>query len=57
MTHVLPGHTVVDGPGDFSFESGDVHTVYNKTEAPWCVCCSRSCPRIAGPSLIPVEKR
>jgi quercetin dioxygenase-like cupin family protein len=35
MTYVLPDRTVVYGPGDFFFESGDVnHTVYNRTDAP-----------------------
>jgi quercetin dioxygenase-like cupin family protein len=35
MTYVLPDRTVVYGPGDFFFESGNVnHTVYNKTNAP-----------------------
>src|SRR5499426_4074955 len=35
MTYVLPDKTVVYGPGDFFFESGDVtHTAQNKTEAP-----------------------
>ena len=30
MTYVLPENTVVYGPGEFFFESGDVnHTVYN----------------------------
>ena len=35
MTYVLPDRTVVYGPGEFFFESGDInHTVYNKTNAP-----------------------
>jgi quercetin dioxygenase-like cupin family protein len=35
MTYVLPNKTVVYGPGDFFFESGDVnHTVFNKTNEP-----------------------
>jgi hypothetical protein len=35
MTYVLPDKTVVYGPGDFFFESGDVaHTAQNKTDAP-----------------------
>ncbi|MGY4432894.1 quercetin dioxygenase-like cupin family protein [Bradyrhizobium sp. F1.13.1] len=35
MTYVLPDKTVVYGPGDFFFESGDMnHTVFNKTDAP-----------------------
>src|SRR5262245_34209788 len=35
MTYVLPKETIVYGPGDFFFETGDInHTVYNKTDAP-----------------------
>ena len=35
MTYVLPDKTMVYGPGDFFFESGDVtHTAQNKTDAP-----------------------
>jgi quercetin dioxygenase-like cupin family protein len=35
MTYVLPDKTLVYGPGDFFFESGDVtHTALNKTDAP-----------------------
>ena len=35
MTYVLPDKTVVYGPGDFFFESGDItHTAQNKTDAP-----------------------
>ena len=35
MTYVLPKETIVYGPGDFFFESGDIHqTVFNKTDAP-----------------------
>jgi hypothetical protein len=31
----LPDKTVVYGPGDFFFESGDInHAVFNKTDAP-----------------------
>ena len=33
MTYVLPKETIVYGPGDFFFESGDInHTVFNRTE-------------------------
>ena len=40
MTYVLPKETIVDGPGDFFFETGDInHTVYNKTDAVWFVGC------------------
>ena len=35
MTYVLPDRTLVNGPGDFFFESGDInHTAQNKTNAP-----------------------
>src|SRR5438309_11623374 len=35
MTYVLPDKTVVYGPGEFFFESGDInHTVFNKTDQP-----------------------
>jgi quercetin dioxygenase-like cupin family protein len=35
MTYVLPDKTIVYGPGDFFFESGDInHTVFNKTNEP-----------------------
>ena len=35
MTYVLPDKTVVYGPGDLFFESGDInHTVFNKTNEP-----------------------
>ena len=35
MTYVLPDKTVIYGPGDFFFESGNVnHTAQNKTDAP-----------------------
>src|ERR1700752_1056984 len=35
MTYVLPDKTVVYGPGEFFFESGDInHTVFNKTSEP-----------------------
>ena len=35
MTYVLPEKTVVYGPGEFFFESGDInHTVFNKTNEP-----------------------
>src|SRR4249920_2061305 len=33
MTYVLPDKTLVYGPGDFFFESGDItHTALNKTD-------------------------
>ncbi len=35
MTYVLPDKTLVYGPGDLFFESGDInHTAQNKTDAP-----------------------
>ncbi len=55
MTYVLPGKTVVYGPGDFFFESGDVnHTVYNKTDAPMVHVLFEILPADhKGPSLVP----
>jgi quercetin dioxygenase-like cupin family protein len=57
MTYVLPDRTVVYGPGDFFFESGDVnHTVYNKTDAPMVHLLFEILPvELKGPSLIPVR--
>jgi quercetin dioxygenase-like cupin family protein len=57
MTYVLPDKTVVYGPGDFFFESGDInHTVYNKTDAPMVHVLFEILPAdLSGPSLIPVR--
>jgi quercetin dioxygenase-like cupin family protein len=57
MTYVLPDRTVVYGPGDFFFESGDVnHTVFNRTEAPMVHVLFEVLPAdLRGPSLIPVR--
>jgi quercetin dioxygenase-like cupin family protein len=57
MTYVLPDKTVVYGPGDFFFESGDVaHTVFNKTDAPMVHVLFEILPvDLKGPSLIPVQ--
>src|SRR5215204_576467 len=57
MTYVLPDKTVVYGPGDFSFESGDInHTVFNKTDAPMVHVLFEILPvNLNGPSLIPVK--
>ena len=57
MTYVLPDKTVVYGPGDFFFESGDVnHTVFNKTDAPMVhVLFEILAVNLIGPSLIPVK--
>ena len=57
MTYVLPDKTVVYGPGDFFFESGDVnHTVFNKTDAPMVHVLFEILPvGLNGPSLIPVR--
>jgi len=57
MTYVLPKETIVYGPGDFFFESGDInHTVYNKTDAPMVHILFEILPaELAGPSLIPVK--
>ena len=57
MTYVLPDKTVVYGPGDFFFESGDInHTVFNKTEAPMVHVLFEILPvNLSGPSLITVR--
>src|SRR4051812_4886882 len=56
MTYVLPDKTVVYGPGEFFFESGDInHTVFNKTDAPMVHVLFEVLPtELKGPSLIPV---
>jgi quercetin dioxygenase-like cupin family protein len=57
MTYVLPDKTVVYGPGDYFFESGDInHTVFNKTDAPMVHVLFEIVPAdLSGPSLIPVR--
>jgi quercetin dioxygenase-like cupin family protein len=57
MTYVLPEQTIVYGPGDFFFESGDInHTVYNKGDAPMVHVLFEILPAdLSGPSLIPVR--
>ena len=57
MTYVLPDKTVVSGPGDFFFESGDInHTVFNKTNEPMVHVLFEILPvDLSGPSLIPVK--
>ena len=57
MTYVLPDKTVVYGPGDLFFESGDInHTVFNKTDAPMVHVLFEILPMdCVGPSLIPVK--
>jgi quercetin dioxygenase-like cupin family protein len=57
MTYVLPKETIVYGPGDFFFETGDInHTVYNKTDAPMVHILFEILPTDHnGPSLIPVK--
>lgn len=57
MTYVLPDKTVVYGPGDLFFESGDInHTVFNKTDAPMVHVLFEILPvNLNGPSLIPVR--
>ena len=58
MTYVLPDKTVVYGPGEFFFESGDInHTVFNKTDAPMVHVLFEILPvDMKGPSLIPVQR-
>jgi quercetin dioxygenase-like cupin family protein len=57
MTYVLPKETIVYGPGEFFFETGDVnHTVFNKTDAPMVHMLFEILPvDHSGPSLIPVK--
>jgi quercetin dioxygenase-like cupin family protein len=57
MTYVLPKETIVYGPGDFFFESGDInHTVFNKTSEPMVHVLFEILPvDVKGPSLIPVR--
>jgi quercetin dioxygenase-like cupin family protein len=57
MTYVLPDKTVVYGPGEFFFESGDIHhTVFNKTSEPMVHVLFEILPAdLNGPSLIPVK--
>lgn len=59
MTYVLPEKTIVYGPGEFFFESGDVnHTVYNKTDAPMVHLLFEILPTdLKGPSLMPVKAK
>jgi len=59
MTYVLPDKTVVYGPGEFFFESGDVnHTVYNNTDTPMVHLLFEILPMaLKGPSLMPVKAR
>ena len=58
MTYVLPEKTVVYGPGDFFFESGDInHTAQNKTDAPMVHVLFEILPAdLKGPSIMPVKK-
>ena len=57
MTYVLPDATIVYGPGEYFFESGDInHTVYNKTDAPVVHVLFEILPvDHNGPSLIPAK--
>lgn len=55
MTYVPPDKTIVYGPGDFFFESGDVNdTVQNKTDAPMVHVLFEILPAdLKGPSICP----
>ena len=57
MTYVLPKETIVYGPGEYFFETGDVnHTVFNKTDAPMVHVLFEILPvDHGGPSLIPAK--
>jgi len=58
MTYVLPDKTLVYGPGDFFFESGDVnHTAQNKTDTPMVHVLFEILPADhQGPSIMPAKK-
>jgi len=58
MTYVLPDKTVIYGPGDFFFESGDVtHTALNNTDAPMVHLLFEILPAsLQGPSIMPAMK-
>jgi quercetin dioxygenase-like cupin family protein len=58
MTYVLPDKTLVYGPGDFFFESGDVtHTAQNKTDAPMVHVLLEILPADhKGPSIMPAKR-
>jgi quercetin dioxygenase-like cupin family protein len=58
MTYVLPDRTVIYGPGEFFFESGDVtHTAQNKTDAPMVHLLFEVLPAsLQGPSIMPAMK-
>jgi quercetin dioxygenase-like cupin family protein len=58
MTYVLPDKTLIYGPGDFFFESGDVnHTAQNKTDAPMVHVLFEILPADhKGPSIMPVKQ-
>lgn len=58
MTYVLPDKTLVYGPGEFFFESGDInHTAHNKTEAPMVHVLFEILPADhAGPSIMPARR-
>jgi quercetin dioxygenase-like cupin family protein len=57
MTYVLPDKTLVYGPGDFFFESGDInHTAQNKTDAPMVHVLFEILPaEHKGPSIMPAK--
>jgi quercetin dioxygenase-like cupin family protein len=57
MTYVLPDRTILYGPGEFFFESGDVtHTALNKTDAPMVHVLLEILPAsLQGPSIMPAK--
>src|SRR5262245_28371859 len=58
MTYVLPDKTLVYGPGDFFFESGDInHTAQNKTDGPMVHLLFEILPADhKGPSIMPAMR-
>jgi quercetin dioxygenase-like cupin family protein len=57
MTYILPDKTLVYGPGDFFFESGNVnHTAQNRTDAPMVHVLFEILPADhKGSSIMPVK--
>ena len=59
MTYVMPDKTIIYGPGDYFFESGDVsHEVYNKANMPVQHVLFEILPAdLKGPSLMLPKSR
>jgi quercetin dioxygenase-like cupin family protein len=59
MDYLMPTQTIVYGPGDYFFETGDMsHKVVNNTESTCQHLLFEILPKdVVGPSLIPPKKR